>query len=78
MPRTIIYVVEKFIFFISFFLIHDHTISGLTGGLNTDSLSKEIADFYDLELLYNVKRFTAPGNRTPLTTSEFIKERKDN
>ena len=41
-------------------------ISGLTGGHNTDSPSKEIAVFYDLELLYNVKRFTAPGNRTPL------------
>ena len=44
---------------------HDHIISGLTGGHNTDSLSKEKAVFYDLELLYNVKRLTAPGNRTP-------------
>ena len=41
-------------------------ISGLTGGHNTDSPSKEIAVFYDLELLYNVKRLRAPGNRTPL------------
>ena len=32
-----------------------HIISGLTGGHNTDSPSKEIAVFYDLELLYNVK-----------------------
>ena len=37
-----------------------------TGDHNTITPSKEIAIFYDLELLYNVKRFTAPGNRTPL------------
>ena len=30
-------------------------ISRLNGGHNTESLSKEIAVFYDLELLYNVK-----------------------
>ena len=47
-------------------------ISGLTGGHNTDSPSKEIAVFYDLALLYNVKRFRAPGNRTPLTTLQFF------
>ena len=41
-------------------------LSGLTDGHNTDSLNKEIAVFYDLKLLYNVKRLRAPGNRTPL------------
>ncbi|MDC0512108.1 hypothetical protein OAO05_01170 [bacterium] len=41
-------------------------ISGLTGDHNKITATKEIAVFYDLELLYNVKRFTAPGNRTPL------------
>ena len=33
---------------------------------NTIRHSKEIAVFYDLELLYNVKRLRAPSNRTPL------------
>ena len=37
-----------------------------TDWLNIDTASKEIAIFYDLELLYNVKRLRAPGNRTPL------------
>ena len=39
----------------------DHTLDH-----NTITPSKEIAVFYDLELLYNVKRLRAPGNRTPL------------
>ena len=33
-----------------------HNITFHAVGLNTDSPSKEIAVFYDLELLYNVKR----------------------
>ena len=50
---------------ILFFSFIGLIISGLTGGHNTDSPSKEIAVFYDLELLYNFKRLRAPGNRTP-------------
>ena len=42
-----------------------------TGDHNTITPSKEIAIFYDLELLYNVRRLRAPGNRTPLTTLQF-------
>ena len=63
---------------------HYHTISGLTGDHNTITLTKEIAVFYDLELLYNVKRLRAPGNRTPLEKkinimmllNELIKDEK--
>jgi len=47
-------------------LFIERIISGLTCDHNMITPSKEIAVFYDLELLYNVKRSRAPGNRTPL------------
>ena len=48
------------------------TISGLTSDHNTITPSKEIAAFYNLELLYNFKRLRAPGNRTPLTNLKLF------
>jgi len=46
--------------------LSDHTIDH-----NTVTASKEIDVFYALELLYNVNRFTAPGNITPLINLQF-------
>ena len=47
-----------------------------------DSPSKEINVFLALESLYNLKWFTAPGNRTPLKkrgkNGNFEKDNKSN
>ena len=49
---------------------HNWIIIYHTQDHNTITPSKEIAVFYDLELLYNVKRLRAPGNRTPLPKTQ--------